>query len=178
LEAKLAALQSQLDKQSAAAKAIETRSCELCGDERHAYAYCPQRTNEGEVKALNNMSSYFPKPPFTQSYSSSAGDRQNWKDNPDRPHYGQGNNNNRPFISGQVQLNQEFKSFMHEQGKINMIILEELQKIREAQIKGSAPEEPKLPTKPVPNPSEECKAIHVLRSGNSYADRPHYLFEL
>jgi hypothetical protein len=58
---------------------------------------------------------------------------------------------------------------MHEQGKVNMIILEELQKIREAQTNGSTSEAPKLPTKPVPNPSGDCKSVHVLRSGKSYA---------
>ena len=184
LEAKLNALQSQLNKQAATAKAVETPSYELCGDEGHVYADCPQRAAEKEVNSLNSMPSYFPKPPFSQSYSNAPSDRQYWKENPDRPHFGQssnnpsryqnhgpnqGSNNRPPFTSGQVQLNQEFKSFMHEQGKVNMIILEELQKIREAQTKGSNSEAPKLPTKPEPNPSGDCKSVCVLRSGKSYA---------
>ena len=63
---------------------------------------------------------------------------------------------------------------MHEQGKWNSIIMEEIQQVRIEQTKafdqllGRNPAS-NLPPNPEPNPKGECKSVHHLRSGKTYA---------
>jgi hypothetical protein len=66
---------------------------------------------------------------------------------------------------------------MHEQGKMNMIMFEQLQAMNEklarfvvgdASGTSNQADKAKLPSQPI-NPHEEVKAIHILRSGTQYS---------
>ena len=218
LKAKMEALQLQVDKQKATMKAAQSLECSLCGDESHDYDHCPLRQPEEEehVHSINNEPSYFPKPPFTRSYSNDPKDRQYWRERPDRPAFGTTNNNsvpryqnqqgqgygNRNFYNNAQFQNRnpqpntayrppymrqepelkpsEVNNFMHEQGKMNQMLFEQMQAINEklARMAGgdagagtSSRGVTQLPSQPT-NPNAEVKVVHTLRSGTQYADPP------
>jgi hypothetical protein len=183
----------------------QPKSCVMCGDEGHVYEHCPlaQRDDEPEqVNSLNNEPSYFPKPPFNRSYSKDHNDQQAWRwkngnpapfnNNPSSSN----NNNNRNFYNNAAFNNSNNRApyqgpskpyvapvvneFMHEQGKMNQMIFEQMQQIS-AQLAGLANQnrqnEPhttpgqtqpgRLPSQPEINPRGEAKAV-TLRSGTHY----------
>ena len=70
-----------------------------------------------------------------------------------------------------------FTDFVQEQGKVNMMVFEQLQAINEKLTRlgigdssgtSSSGDKGKLPSKPI-SPHEEVKAIHTLRSGTQYS---------
>ena len=83
LSAKLDAMQKAFDKMSVKALGNQQpQLCVMCGDEGHEYENCPlaQRDEEPEqVNSLNNEPSYFPRPPFTRTYSKDPIEQQNWR---------------------------------------------------------------------------------------------------
>jgi hypothetical protein len=85
MQAKIDALQIQVDKQKATSKMVQVQACTLCGDEKHDYQACPLAQPEEDmehVNSLNSEPSFFPKPPFTRSYSIDPNDRQTWRERP------------------------------------------------------------------------------------------------
>ena len=90
------------------------------------------------------------------------------------------NNRNQFYQPKQDAIPQPVTDFMHEQGKMNQILFEQLQAMNEklsrlsvGESSGSAngAAQPKLPSQPT-NPHEEVKALHILRSGTKYQDPP------
>src|ERR1035441_8802581 len=72
LTAKMDAMQRAMDKLSVKAVEQQPQVCVMCGDERHAYKQHPlaQQDEESEqVNSLNSEPSFFPRPPFSRSYS-------------------------------------------------------------------------------------------------------------
>ena len=51
MQAKIDALQSQMDKQKASSKMVQVQACALCGDETHAYKRCPLAQPDGDMGA-------------------------------------------------------------------------------------------------------------------------------
>ncbi|ONK77680.1 uncharacterized protein A4U43_C02F9370 [Asparagus officinalis] len=214
LSAKLDAMQKAFDKMSVKAVNQQPQSCVMCGVEGHAYEQCPLAQVDGEIEqvnSLNNEPSYFPKPPFNQSYSKDPVEQQNWRwkqnnpapfNNSSNPSYNNSfnnpssNNNNRNFYQNAAFPNSNNRAhqsgppkpyiapavsdFMHEQGKMNQMIFEQMQALNAQlaaqskmmeqmghQTASSQPQPGKLPSQPEVNPRGEAKAI-TLRSGAHY----------
>ena len=88
LTAKLDAMQRAMDKLSVKAVDQQPESCVMCGDERHTYEQCPlaQQDEESEqVNSLNSEPSFFPRPPFSRSYSKDPVEQQHWRSNQNNP---------------------------------------------------------------------------------------------
>ena len=99
MQAKLDALQRQVDQQRNTPKKMQVQSCSLCGDETHVYEGCPlAQPDEGNehVNSINNEESFYPKPPFSRSYSYDPEARQAWREKLDRANFGSFNNQGQP----------------------------------------------------------------------------------
>ena len=216
MQAKIDSLQQQLNKQNASSKAVQVQKCTFCGEDTHNNESCPlaqpEEVEEEEVNSLNNEPSYFPKPPFSRSYSKDPVDRQNWNNRPNQGSFGYNNNNNSRYQNHNTtsqpnqgggnrnfynnshfpnqnrnnnyqpnQRNQEFvpqyvSDFMHEQGKMNEMMFEQLQAMNEKLSRlgvgdsgnaSTSTDKGKLPSQPSKS-SHEAKSIHILRSGTKY----------
>ena len=105
LQAKVEALQLQMEKQKGAIKAVQVQVCALCGEESHHYEQCQlcqPEEGEGQINSINNEPSYFPKPPFPNTYSNNQNRFNNNFSQPQRypnqanqfqPNQGGGNRN-------------------------------------------------------------------------------------
>jgi hypothetical protein len=148
MQAKIDALQLQVEMQRGASKMVQVQACSLCGDETHDYYSCPFAQPEGGVgQAWRDVEPNYP------------------------PHFHQPKKDALP---------QHVVDFMHEQGKMNQMLFEQLKAMNEKLSRLSVGEssgnangeaQPKLPSQSI-NSQGEMKAIHVLGSDTQCSNPP------
>ena len=70
MQAKIEALEQQVNKQNQSVKTIQAQTCSLCGEDDHDYKTCPLAQSDEQTE--NEQPVLFPKPSFTRSYSNNT----------------------------------------------------------------------------------------------------------